>query len=141
VTTGALRCFTVLGNPAILSRGVQLNAPTLETPCPRRERNFCIDSCRTIYDPLDVFLLGLLATTRHNCSPCCHSEPFAACHSEPFAACHSKPYAFCHSEPKAKNLAQGKLHEESRGAQGRLRRRISDVLWPPRGVHHVEPKL
>ena len=37
------------------------------------------------------------------------------CPSEPFASCHSE------GEKRLKNLAQGKLREESHSAQGRLR--------------------
>jgi len=55
-------------------------------------------------------------------NPTCHCEPFAFCHSEPFASCHSE------EAKRPKNLTQGKLREESHGAQDRLREAISLLL-------------
>jgi hypothetical protein len=50
--------------------------------------------------------------------------PSCSCNSDPFASCHSNPelFALCHSERREEsNPAQGKLCEESYGAQDRLR--------------------
>ncbi|MGB6874380.1 MAG: tRNA lysidine(34) synthetase TilS [Dehalococcoidia bacterium] len=55
-------------------------------------------------------------------SPSAPRNDRGECHSEPFATCHSDPER---SEGEESNLAQGKLREESRPAQGKLCEAIS----------------